>query len=888
MAANKELARSKLPNFQKQKQRLKFSSFLVLFFCLLLLGSSIFLGTLVFEQIQTLESHSHVTENIIDANTRSLGQAQRELLRLITLLESGENDPDAINLQLAFVGQRMSEIALRYQIHTLGSEQLLAEVRQLTSQWEMEVKPIVVAISADDMDDDADLRREAIGLMSDIELTLNQLVAEGEINRKRQAGIVNDDTLRILAIARSMLVGWGSILFGFLSLVVVTSILYYRFHKQREATSKHLVELNLEMNKLSQVASSTDNMVIIADPAGKIEWVNAAFTRTTGYCLAESVGRRPGHLLQGRESSPETIAFMRERISSGNGFRCEIVNYAKNGRPYWVEIEVQPVRDEQNQIKYFIAVERDITERRETERHLRQAKEDAELAAQAKSAFLASMSHEIRTPLNAVIGLNSLLLNSELTDKQRQFATTARSSGRLLLMLVNNVLDFSALESGRVELEKRPFSLKQSIKELFDLLEHEASHKEIALHCHIDTAVPDILVGDETRMRQILLNLLGNSLKFTQTGSVDLHLTAQCEAEDVELKVMIQDTGIGIPRDRLERLFQPFTQVDASTTRKYGGTGLGLAISKMIVNMMGGELSVDSKVGVGTTFTFSIKLEKGESQSLTAPTFVTAGNKIMGEKWPLRILLVEDDTVNQQVATHMLSQFGYQTEIAVNGSKALNILQEKEYDVVFMDIHMPEMDGVNATKAIHKHLPKAKLPFIIAMTASALEGDRERFIQAGMDDYMSKPIQFESIYRALRHVIHKRGGHVDTSLLTNPEQQSKNGHAAPPIDALAFYERMGAKQEALLDKLVTIFTAEAKRKLIDLKHALEEQNHKKVRHLAHHLKGSSNGASAVKFAAIAHKLELQASQNDLSEAQHLFTQLSQELTRVTAWTETPH
>jgi PAS domain S-box-containing protein len=350
------------------------------------------------------------------------------------------------------------------------------------------------------------------------------------------------------------------------SIAVITDL------SDRKAAEAALRASEAEARKLSQVASRTDNLVIIADAQGNAEWVNAAFTRITGYTLTEVIGTRPGRLLQGPETDPETVAYMRRRISAGKGFHCEVLNYARDGRPYWVAIEAQTVHDENGNLTHFIALETDITTRRQTEQRLRAAKESAEAAARAKAAFLATMSHEIRTPLNAVIGLNSLLLSTELNTEQQQIAETARRSGNLLLMLVNNVLDFSALEAGKVTLEKRPFSLAQCLDETRALLAHRAEEKGVTLTVDLDPALPPFLIGDETRLQQVLINLLGNGVKFTPEGSVQLCVQ---DAGAGQVAFTVSDSGIGIPPARRERLFQPFSQVDAAITRQYGGSGLG-------------------------------------------------------------------------------------------------------------------------------------------------------------------------------------------------------------------------------------------------------------------------------------------------------------------------
>jgi CheY-like chemotaxis protein len=345
--------------------------------------------------------------------------------------------------------------------------------------------------------------------------------------------------------------------------------------------------------------------------------------------------------------------------------------------------------------------------------------------------------------------MTGLLMDTGLTPEQRQFAEVIRQSGDSLLTIINDILDFSKIEAGRLELERQPFDLGECVESALELVAARASEKGIALTCLVDPGTPPWVVGDVTRLRQVLLNLLNNAVKFTEAGEVVVSVAA----EPVEgpgryrFSFIVRDTGIGIPADRMGGLFESFTQVDASTTRRFGGTGLGLAISKRLVELMGGHIEVDSTPGEGSTFRFTI----------IAPTSASpprprqhAAPPELARTLPLRILLAEDNAVNQQLALLLLSKLGYRADVASNGLEVLAALERQPYDVVLMDVQMPEMDGLEATRRITSRWPGGARPRIIAVTANAMQGDRQLCESVGMDDYVTKPIRIEELAQALR------------------------------------------------------------------------------------------------------------------------------------------
>jgi CheY-like chemotaxis protein len=396
-------------------------------------------------------------------------------------------------------------------------------------------------------------------------------------------------------------------------------------------------------------------------------------------------------------------------------------------------------------------VEERTRELREEINERRRAEERAESLAQTKSEFLANMSHEMRTPMNSVIGMTSLLMETPLSSEQRECVEVVRASGTHLLAVINDILDYSKVESGTLSLECLPFRIDQCVKEVFDLLSPLAKPKNIQLICAFEE-VPVAIRGDITRLRQILVNLVGNGIKFTRHGEVEVHVYPHADGNPPVLRFEVRDTGVGIPSDQQGDLFQAFTQGDSSTTRRFGGTGLGLAISRRLVELMGGTIGVRNNPNAGATFWFTLPAEAVDANLVPKPARPGGIDTSLGARLPLRILLAEDNPVNQKVGTRLLEKLGYHPDLASNGQEALDAVRRQSYDIILMDMQMPVMDGLEASRIVVQEYPLETRPFIVAMTANVLESDREACKNAGMDDFLAKPVLLSDLHKLLERV----------------------------------------------------------------------------------------------------------------------------------------
>ncbi|MCB1559449.1 MAG: response regulator [Alphaproteobacteria bacterium] len=511
----------------------------------------------------------------------------------------------------------------------------------------------------------------------------------------------------------------------------------------------------MELDKiLSQMSDYTTDAIVITksiqedrNQGPEIVYVNKSFTTLTGYEREDVIGKTP-KILQGEKTDKKTLARISNAITNKRGITAELLNYSKDGYEYWVEINLNPIIcPESGECVYFLATERDITERKNAESMLLRAIEEAEAATKAKSDFLANMSHELRTPMNGILGLAEIVQGMELNEDVRECVDAIHSSGMSLLTILNDILDLSKIEAEELEIEKYTFRTHDILKNIKDLTALSASRKALAFDVSINLDVPEWLCGDAKRIQQIIFNLVGNAIKFTEMGGVTLSMDYKKEGTGKDhLMIQVQDTGIGIPDEFHKHLFNKFSQADTSISRKFGGTGLGLAITKYLVEMMGGTIGFTSKVKHGTTFYVSIPISEAPKQDiLQSEIKVNTENALKGVNLSeIRALVVEDHPINQMLVVKWLKKLGLtQIDSALNGFDSITLLRNNAYDFILMDCQMPELDGYETTSLIRdmeKQL-NTRTP-IIAMTANAMLGEREKCLAAGMDDYLSKPLNF--------------------------------------------------------------------------------------------------------------------------------------------------
>ncbi len=731
--------------------------------------------------------------------------------------------------------------------------------------------------------------------------------------------------------------------------------------------------------------ASITSAVTIIDPAQgcTIIYANAGFEAMSGYPVEEVLGKNYA-LLNGLETDTAQIASVGEAVADGLELDLTLRNYRRDGTPFWSRVRYSPVKDNSGNVEYIVSVADDVTAKIAADEELLRAKKAAEEHAKTTSRFMANMSHEIRTPMNGVMGMTGLLLDSNLTEEQRDYAETIHNCADGLLAMINEILDFSRVDAGSVQLEALEFDVSQCIESALDLVASAAARKRINLEYLMDPGMPETVVGDLTRVRQILINLLGNAVKFTNEGSVLLSASgSRLESGEWDLHFAVKDTGIGIPPDRVDAVFRPFEQADNSSTRRFGGTGLGLAISRSLVEMMGGRIWVESEVGVGSTFHFTVRAATGSALQLDDPAqwmhslggsrvlvldpnrssqavltqhleawgmevtvLESAGaaaekargydlaivdndipglslelvTRLWGEsplvvlcslgrrdsglagelrnhpmprkklfskpikpsqlcetlanllsdaplrvaktpqhsvsdpgfaaRHPFSILVVEDNAVNQKLVLLMLSRMGYRADTANNGLEAVRAVQRQRYDVVFMDMHMPEMDGLEAARVIRELVPSNRQPWIVALTANAMQSDREACLRAGMQHFLTKPMQPNDLREALMNV-------------RQPERETLPEPTGNPSRVDGDWTMPEYLSELLQDdaetatELVDVFRTDTTSQVQELAESVGTNNWDKTKKLLHSLKGSCAQMGATSLAELCQELEHQ-------------------------------
>jgi PAS domain S-box-containing protein len=746
-------------------------------------------------------------------------------------------------------------------------------------------------------------------------------------------------------------------------------------------------EVERQRSYLESLVSITPAAVVVLDAAERVTDWNPAAAELFGHSAEEAVGRPIDDLVFGETGREEGREVTAEALQQGRAQRITR-RRRRDGTMVDVELMLVPLWVDGSHVG-FLGVYHDVTE-------LQRARQEAEAATQAKSAFLATMSHEIRTPMNAVIGMTDLLLGTELTGEQREFAEVVHSSGDALLHVIDDILDYSKIEAGKLDLEHEPFSLRDCVEGALDIVAPRAWEKELELGCLIDEAAPAGIVGDEARMRQVLLNLLSNAVKFTDQGEVVVLVDSkESGAGSYRIELAVRDTGIGIPPDRMDRLFTSFSQVDASTTRRFGGTGLGLAISKRLIELMGGTIGVESELRQGSTFRISLPVTAADvpakfvfddglphlankrilivddnatnreivtrharswEMEPVAVEFPAAALELIAQGEPfdvavldmmmpemdgvalarairehrseselplllltslgrlpqlqsegvfsaqlakplkasqlyntllqlltpggpveeiepvtdgkharsaLRILLAEDNAMNQKVALRLLERLGYGADVATNGVEAIEALERQPYDVVLMDVQMPELDGLDATRRICERWPAEERPHIIAMTANALPEDREACFAAGMNDYVAKPIRAEELVAALKRAKPLGIGDGGSTI------------ASVSLDDGALKNLRDLGGDDFLGEVIEAFLADAPELMATLRRSLDERNHEELRRAAHTLKSNGATLGAEEFAELCRALEQHAKAGDFDGASELVNRVEQ-------------
>ncbi|MCU1452828.1 MAG: BaeS [Acidimicrobiales bacterium] len=630
-----------------------------------------------------------------------------------------------------------------------------------------------------------------------------------------------------------------------------------------------------------EVQTSADQLRLLTDAApigifqtdaeNRYVYTNPRWSELFGVSAEEAAGQ-PWHVVIDAEERARIGA----RLADGRAAQGELWDRFEVRSPSGtisriVLITSKAIADGHGGTAGWVGTAADVTVEAGARAAMAGARDKANEASQLKSDFLTNMSHEIRTPMNGVICMTDLLLETDLDASQRDYAQTVRDSGVALLTVIDDILDFSKIEAGKLEIEDIEFSVRAIVHDVVDLLRGPAQVKGLEVAIDVESAVPAVTTGDPGRVRQVLTNLLGNALKFTQTGTIVVRVY---EAEVIGtysiVRFEVTDTGDGIAADKLEQVFQPFVQADTSTSRKYGGTGLGLAISSQLVALMGGDCGVSSEQGVGSCFWFTIRAGTASALPLPSTEPVLGASRSLplpapGARPPARLLLAEDNLINQKVAVAMLAGAGYRVDTVLNGAAAVQAASKEVYDVILMDCQMPELNGYEATAAIRAHEGDRRHTPIIAMTAGAGRAERSRCLAEGMDSYLAKPVSKDVLLTLVSHLV--RHGHPTTPAAPGADQASA---AAVTIDQIVVDELRSvgeAAEQDLFGDLVEQFFQDTEPLLLELRDALAVADGAEVSRIAHNLKGSCGQLGGRRLALACGRLERRAIEGALANAE---------------------
>ncbi|HRO36931.1 PAS domain S-box protein [Thauera sp.] len=666
-----------------------------------------------------------------------------------------------------------------------------------------------------------------------------------------------------------------------------------RFVFALDISARKAAEENLR--KLSRAVEESPESIVITNTRAEIEYVNKAFVDKTGYSRAEAIGQNP-RLLQSGRTEPEAYRELWDTITHGRSWRGEFFNRCKDGSEYLEKVTITPIHDENGVITHYVALKQDITEQRrmedELERYrehleglvairtaeLQQALDAANIASRAKTEFLTTMSHEIRTPMNGVIGLLDVLSRSRLSAEQVEMVGIMRKSAETLLRLIDDILDFSKIESGNLELDIGPTSIPDLIARVVGITQTVANRKAVTLSSRIDSDVPPVVHSDALRLQQVLGNLVGNAVKFSsgldRPGRVEIRVKS---AGTGQILFMVTDNGIGIAPEAIEKIFQPFSQAESTTTRRFGGTGLGLSICTRLVRMFKGRIEVSSLPGRGSRFMVTLPLAATNGTALRGEP-AQAGEQAAPRPLPRaqagtadagrRILVAEDNDINRRVIERQLALLGLECESAENGHQALECWRAGGYGLLLTDLHMPGMDGYELTARIRsEEVPGKRMP-IVAVTANALRGERERCIDAGMDDFILKPVQVAMLQDVL-------GRWLQLDLAGQaPAGAAPDAPAdGPPVFDPRTLPALIGDDAALITEFLGEYRESASDSVRSIRQACEDGDWRQAGELAHRLKSSSRSVGALQLGEICAILEQAGRDSDGDRARQLAGQL---------------